>query len=300
MHRIDTASSTATLPSPLSVGPHPNGYFEQRGATKNGTLIDCDYWNSLQEEICNVIETAFITLDKSNNTQLYNAILNLIEIGIDATDGLSADWNLKGFKLYSGVNLDINSSSQVQMFASGYELVLDLVLNDTAPINSIAIVFGLPGDSVTAMVSSYVAWYYLLTQKYSPSNHPHFLDGFTDFTFAANTTHYVSEGNALSTYTASASDMAYSFVIPFDGTLSKLKINYPQLVSGSGTYTFTLIKEGVASALTVADTTFTTGTVTDSTHTVSVVAGDMITLRVVLSVGATPITKLNWSVKLEP
>jgi len=76
MYRIDNATAATALPAPASTGPRPNGYFT-KGNPSTGTpatIVDDDWANAVQEEICNVIEGAGLTLSKTDNKQLYNAI----------------------------------------------------------------------------------------------------------------------------------------------------------------------------------------------------------------------------------
>ena len=83
MYRIDNATAVPTLPVQEAVGPNPNGFFS-RGFPSLGTLatIVDDHWlNSIQQELCFVIEQAGITLDKTSYTQLYEAI-QLLNIGV--------------------------------------------------------------------------------------------------------------------------------------------------------------------------------------------------------------------------
>lgn len=74
MHRVDNATSANLLPTPKPVGPNPNGYFQPQ------TIVEDDFMNAVQEELCSVIETAGLTLDKANPNQLLAA---LILMGLD-------------------------------------------------------------------------------------------------------------------------------------------------------------------------------------------------------------------------
>lgn len=79
MQRIDNSSAATTLPVPAPAGTP--GYFfggdPQTGT--EATIVDQDFMNSLQEEICNVISAAkpAITLDKTNRSQLLQALNQL-------------------------------------------------------------------------------------------------------------------------------------------------------------------------------------------------------------------------------
>ncbi|KFK95010.1 MULTISPECIES: hypothetical protein [unclassified Serratia (in: enterobacteria)] len=73
MHRIDTPTALRD-----KFGTGKNGFT--RGNPQTGvqaTQLDDDYCDSLQEEICNVIESAGIALDKTKRNQLSDAITKL-------------------------------------------------------------------------------------------------------------------------------------------------------------------------------------------------------------------------------
>lgn len=76
MYRIDNETNIALLPTPAAVGPNPNGYFT-KGDPNGGipaTIVDDDWANAVQEEICNAITAAGITLNKTKQNQLALAI----------------------------------------------------------------------------------------------------------------------------------------------------------------------------------------------------------------------------------
>ena len=79
MYRIDNATATSTLPTPLAPGPVAKGYFQSGnpGIGQLATTVDRDWANATQEEICAVIEAAGITLAKTNHTQLLAALQKL-------------------------------------------------------------------------------------------------------------------------------------------------------------------------------------------------------------------------------
>lgn len=80
MHRIDNASSAEVMPDVGPVGPNPNGFFKARDAQAGtpGTKVDASFLNTVQEELCNVVTGAGITLSKSSRNQVYLAIQALI------------------------------------------------------------------------------------------------------------------------------------------------------------------------------------------------------------------------------
>ena len=70
-------------------------------------------------------------------------------------------------------------------------------------------------------------------------------------------------------------------VMPYSGTLKNLYIRIGATVSGSGNIVLTLMKNGVATAITITCTNADGNNYTksDTTNTVSVVAGDLISIR---------------------
>ena len=49
---------------------------------QRGTRFNAEWCNAVQEEIATFIETAGITLDASNNSQLYAALLAILAAGV--------------------------------------------------------------------------------------------------------------------------------------------------------------------------------------------------------------------------
>ncbi len=81
MYRIDNATSLPAMPTPGPIGPNPDSFFTKGDPTTalNATIVDDDWLNSIQEEICNVIELTGGTLTKGVYTQLYDAIQTLLQ-----------------------------------------------------------------------------------------------------------------------------------------------------------------------------------------------------------------------------
>ncbi len=80
MYRIDNDTAAEVLPAPTEPGPKPDGYFTG-GNPQTGTpatIVDAEWANMIQEEIANVIEAAGGTLDKAENSQLFQAVASLI------------------------------------------------------------------------------------------------------------------------------------------------------------------------------------------------------------------------------
>lgn len=75
MYRIDNATAIPNgsgVPTPAAVGPQPNGFFTNSGVGQ--TIVDGDWANAVQEEICGAIEGSGLTLSKTNRAQLLAAI----------------------------------------------------------------------------------------------------------------------------------------------------------------------------------------------------------------------------------
>ena len=70
MYRIDNATAVPSLPTPAPVGPNPDGFFTKGdpNTAQLATIVDDDWLNGIQEELCNVIENSGIVLDKSDRT----------------------------------------------------------------------------------------------------------------------------------------------------------------------------------------------------------------------------------------
>jgi hypothetical protein len=73
VYRIDTADNVAVMPVPDPIGPAP-GYYRKATDAVRGTVVSSDWLNAVQEEIVSVILAAAIGLDKTDQSQLYQAI----------------------------------------------------------------------------------------------------------------------------------------------------------------------------------------------------------------------------------
>ena len=80
MYRIDNDTAISALPTPEAAGVHPNYYFTKGNPSLGvpATIVTADWANAVQEEISGVIEAAGLTLSKSNQAQLLQAIRLLI------------------------------------------------------------------------------------------------------------------------------------------------------------------------------------------------------------------------------
>jgi hypothetical protein len=78
MHRIDDPTAVPTLPAPRAQGTP--GYFTGGSPGSSGfaaTIVRYEWLNSHQEELAHVVETAGLTLNKTDNTQLLQALNKL-------------------------------------------------------------------------------------------------------------------------------------------------------------------------------------------------------------------------------
>jgi len=86
-----------------------DGYGEGNPGISPATILTAEVANSLQEELCNTIEGAGLTLDKTNRAQLAKAALNLAHsytvtgssIGSGGAFSLTSDQGDAGFSLAS-------------------------------------------------------------------------------------------------------------------------------------------------------------------------------------------------------
>ncbi|MBK8159118.1 MAG: hypothetical protein IPK59_10250 [Rhodospirillaceae bacterium] len=87
MHRIDVATAVAVKPT-YPAGGTP-GYFANcnPGEGFPGTIMDAHWLNRVQEEISNVILAAGLTLDAADDTQLLQALSELIPDPEEAASG---------------------------------------------------------------------------------------------------------------------------------------------------------------------------------------------------------------------
>jgi hypothetical protein len=78
MHRIDDPTAVPTLPAPRAQGTP--GYFTGGSPGSSGfaaTIVRYEWLNSHQEELAHVVESAGLTLNKTDNTQLFQALNKL-------------------------------------------------------------------------------------------------------------------------------------------------------------------------------------------------------------------------------
>lgn len=78
MFRIDNASAASPIPTPGPVGPNPDSFFAD-----GSTVVSADWLNAVQEELAYIIDASpsSPSLSKTDRTQVYTAILDILNIG---------------------------------------------------------------------------------------------------------------------------------------------------------------------------------------------------------------------------
>lgn len=92
MQRIDTATAVNVRPAPDATG-NP-GFFAKAppGSGLVPTVLSEDWANNIQEEVCHAIEASGLVLDKTDPTQLFQAIQSIV--GSSAVVGAGAVFGL--------------------------------------------------------------------------------------------------------------------------------------------------------------------------------------------------------------
>lgn len=145
MFRIDNSTAVTPIPTPGAVGPNPN-YFFTNGNPGGGvpaTIVDADWTNAVQEEICNVITAAGISLSKTVRTQLRDAIYALAGQKYVHTQGsANMTWTISHNLNNINHSITIRNASNVQIQpdsitfgANTTTLVFNEAVDGTAVIN---------------------------------------------------------------------------------------------------------------------------------------------------------------------
>lgn len=129
MHRIDT--STAQVDK---FGQGKNGFTNgDPSSGRKATDLNSDMWDAVQEEICGVVETAGISLEKAQHNQLYLAIKAIIKG--DLPDALIRGNNLSdvGNKAQARSNLELKAGAVTDIQTSKDDTTAGrLLLNGSA------------------------------------------------------------------------------------------------------------------------------------------------------------------------
>lgn len=150
MFRIDNATAVVVMPTPAAPGPNPNGYFTAPDPMNDipGTVLTADWCNSIQEELCSILDAASITPDKSVDNQVLSAINYLINTALSANafvwDLISTDQVLvpkHGVVTNSGIT------------------TINLLLPAMCPVGSIIKVVRFNGDFNITQNDGQVIWY---------------------------------------------------------------------------------------------------------------------------------------------
>lgn len=135
MHRIDASDAVPTLPAPRPQGTP--GYFTGGSPGSSGfaaTTVRYEWANAVQEELCAIALAAGMTLDKTNNNQVLQALRQMLRFkltqdeyfyisptGNDSNDGLTpttplatgeAAWN-------KALTVDLNNHNLILQFQDG-------------------------------------------------------------------------------------------------------------------------------------------------------------------------------------
>jgi hypothetical protein len=154
MHRIDDPTNVSVLPAPRPAGTP--GYFTGGSPGTGGylaTRVRYEFMNAIQEELCAIAEAAGLSLDKTDNNQVLEALRKMLRFklsqdeylyidpaGDDSNSGLSpatpfrtgqAAWNF-------ALTLDLNNHNLILQFAHG---------TYTDPIHCAGRVLGLGADN---------------------------------------------------------------------------------------------------------------------------------------------------------
>ena len=135
MHRIDDPTAAPTLPAPRPQGTP--GYFTGGSPGSSGfaaTVVRYEWTNAVQEELAAIVDAAGLTLDKTNNNQVLQALRQMLRFklsqdetfyisptGNDSDDGLTPTTAfLTGQAAWDAALLvDLNGHSLFLQFANG-------------------------------------------------------------------------------------------------------------------------------------------------------------------------------------
>lgn len=148
MHRID--SSTVQKDK---FGPGKDGFTGGNPQTGTAaTALNSDWFDSAQEEICTVIETAGIVLDKSKRNQLYAAIQKILG---DGTAGFGGVKKVNNIAPDANGNVNVGTVKKVNSTAPDGDGNVNVgtvkKVNNVAPDANGNVTVSIPGQAVTSV-----------------------------------------------------------------------------------------------------------------------------------------------------
>jgi hypothetical protein len=155
MHQIDNAWAVATQPAPQPVGTP--GWFQGGDDTINllATVVDYDWANTVQNEIVNVVHNAGLALSKTDDTQLLQSIIAIIQR--EATADLSGYVPLAGGVAMTG-SLGIGIALPADLWPPAPQLLVNGAVGQYCDSG---------GFTFNCYVTASTTWNYLETGKYA-------------------------------------------------------------------------------------------------------------------------------------
>lgn len=155
MHQIDNPWAVATQPAPQPVGTP--GFFQSGDETIDllATVVDYDWANTVQNEIVNVVANAGIALSKTDDTQLLQSIIAIIQR--EASADLSAYVPLAGGVMMTG-NLSVGIPLPANLWAADSSMLVQGGLCTYADGGGLAF---------NAYVTAPTTWSYLVSGDYA-------------------------------------------------------------------------------------------------------------------------------------
>lgn len=152
MFRTDQPTAASSLPTPAAAGTP--GYFTNGnpGTGTPGTVVDQDFLNMVQEELCNVVTSAGGTLSKTNHSQVYAALLSIASSAANITGSYK---NLVG-SWSSTTTATWTADAVILKNSSGGPAVVPALNVSINTANTVGSLGGLDSGSLAAST-----WYYV-------------------------------------------------------------------------------------------------------------------------------------------
>lgn len=327
MYRIDNQSAVAVMPTIGSAGPHPNSYFKRASGIATATRVSVDFLNSIQEEVCYLIENTGITLDKENNTQLLEAINIIIadnplppeggdatiidtnNFGIYAIDEADPDSGTTTLEIESSNNIVVTPADGLYMlsnhwigtdFADIEYFTTNISINGFILnlIGNLAIYRG--AGLANTVVLTQAAFNDLIDITDSELSNIQYIYGYLDSSISSSSTVYLWKG------LESASNISYPVAYPTFTTSISYVLQFDVWVDvapGVGeSFEISLMRVGVstliANPLTISGTN-TSGTISAGFADADNQWGTRVAIKVVTSSGAATLTRINYRIKIQ-